>query len=434
MFLVDVSPSVTVTKTTEHVEIHSARPESTDDEAKPRQSPSPKLDITLNPADEQRLLALLAEQQTPPQARLVITTQSPEPHSSTPIYSQIQKNKDISQSESPYSTVKSTPTPPMSRAGGGGGEAKSSNPTPTYSVVEIVQAGIAEPPQSPASPVYGKPIKSSKKSASTDGLLRIVNDHRERADAYQANDQSAENVSYFRVAKSRHGKFETENAGFVSNTTGIFDTTNKRVEQPATTTEKVFTTVHTSKPAPAVAPTQSKGKQAYDLLKKYEKEDEHGPAPTIDTDYLKTITVVPIHDRDKSPTPIQLEVTERTTHISVTVESDRKQLITRSSPVPQITSTAGVSGPPPILAPKPFGKTITEYRTVRRLGSDGETKTTTTVRTETIPPADSENKESTVTETHESHDSGSAAAAHDSVMESIRADAGSPHLDSAELK
>ena len=259
----------------------------------------------MNPADEQRLLALLSEQQTPPQARLVITTQSPEPHSSAPIYSQVQKNKDVSQNESPYSTVKSTPTPPMSR-GGGDGEAKSSNPTPTYSVVEIVQAGIAEPPHTPASPVSGKPMKSAKKSASTDGLLRIVNDHRERADAYQANDQSAENVSYFRVAKSRHGKFETENSGFVSNTTGIFDTTNKRVEQPATTTEKITTTVHTSKPTPAVAPSQSQGKQAYDLLKKYENEDENGPAPTIDTNYLKTTTVVPIYDREKSPTPVQV--------------------------------------------------------------------------------------------------------------------------------
>jgi hypothetical protein len=45
-----------------------------------------------------------------------------------------------------------------------------------------------------------------------------------------------------------------------------------------------------------------------------------------------------------------------------------------------------------LVAPKPSGKTITEYRTIRRIGNDGETTTTTTVRTETIP---SDNQQST---------------------------------------
>jgi len=45
-----------------------------------------------------------------------------------------------------------------------------------------------------------------------------------------------------------------------------------------------------------------------------------------------------------------------------------------------------------MVAPKPSGKTITEYRTIRRIGNDGETTTTTTVRTETIP---SDNQQST---------------------------------------
>ena len=57
-------------------------------------------------------------------------------------------------------------------------------------------------------------------------------------------------------------------------------------------------------------------------------------------------------------------------------------MITRASPVPPATSNS-----PPTVAPKPTGKTITEYRTIRRIGTDGETTTTTTVRTENIPPA-----------------------------------------------
>ncbi|CAF4677794.1 unnamed protein product, partial [Rotaria magnacalcarata] len=54
-------------------------------------------------------------------------------------------------------------------------------------------------------------------------------------------------------------------------------------------------------------------KQAYDLLKKYEKEEQNPQSQIIDTEYLKT----KVNDKEKSPTPpIQLEVTERTTHIS----------------------------------------------------------------------------------------------------------------------
>ena len=75
------------------------------------------------------------------------------------------------------------------------------------------------------------------------------------------------------------------------------------------------------------------------------------------------------------------------------MESDRKQLITRASPIPALTSGTNPSTTaPPILAPKPFGKTITEYRTVRRIGADGETSTTTTVRTENLPSATENNE------------------------------------------
>jgi hypothetical protein len=106
-------------------------------------------------------------------------------------------------------------------------------------------------------------------------------------------------------------------------------------------------------------------------------------------------------------------VTERTTHISVTVESDRKQLITRASPVPQQTPNS-----PPLVAPKPHGKTITEYRTIRRTGTDGETTTTTTVRTETIPSDQTDKKQ--LTEHVDQTGLNDNVTSHESLMESIR--------------
>jgi hypothetical protein len=169
----------------------------------------------MDPNDEQRLANLLSEQQTPPEAKLVITTNSTdlETHSPTPIYSQVQKTKETIRTESPYSTVKSTPSPPVVQQEEIITTSSSPPPPPAnYSVVEIVQAGIAEPPRALS------PVKPAKKSTSTDGLVKIINDHKERAKNYQ------ENVSYYRVAKSRHGKFETEDQGFVNNSSNIFDT------------------------------------------------------------------------------------------------------------------------------------------------------------------------------------------------------------------
>ena len=138
----------------------------------------------------------------------------PESHSTTPIYSQVQKIKESTPVESHYSTVKSTPTPPVTQRE----EIISTSPT-NYSVAEIVQAGIADPPV-----VTSK--KSAKKSTSTDGLVKIINDHTERANIYQTSGKPAEDMSYFRVAKSRNGKFETENQGFVSTTTDVFNRDN----------------------------------------------------------------------------------------------------------------------------------------------------------------------------------------------------------------
>jgi hypothetical protein len=83
--------------------------------------------------------------------------------------------------------------------------------------------------------------------------------------------------------------------------------------------------------------------------------------------------------------------------------------------------------PPPILAPKPFGKTITEYRTVKRMGNDGETTTTTTVRTETVPSTIADNKAVVPTDNDERRGSNSSTQ-HESLMDSIRKFGGSQNL------
>ncbi|CAF0872357.1 unnamed protein product [Adineta ricciae] len=256
--------------------------------------------------------------------------------SSTPIYSQIQKTKEGTPNEPHYSTVKSSPTQPVPPR-----EDHAKTTPSNYGVEEIVQAGIAERPTRSAS-------KPSKKTKSTDGLTKIITDHNERAQIYQANEKQAENVSYFRVAKSRHGKFETDNQGFVNTTSNVFDSTTDQ--------------------------------------KQIQNTDENDQSQILDAEQLAVL----LNSNEKPPTPIQLEVTQRTTHISVTVESDRKQIITRASPVPQQSSST-----PPAVAPKPSGKTITEYRTVRRIGQDGETTTTTTVRTETVPSELTDNVDQT---------------------------------------
>ncbi|CAF4015522.1 unnamed protein product [Rotaria magnacalcarata] len=209
-----------------------------------------------------------------------------------------------------------------------------------------------------------------KKTSTNNGLLRIINDHNERSNIYQKVDikpkETNENVSYFRVAKSRYGKFETENRNFVHNSIAIFDSTNqqkveKQIQKGANSSE-----LSNSKQSKAIQPNivqhQTKGKQAYSLLKKYEKEEQL--KSTNDTGYLKTT-----NQQEKTSTPKQLELTERITHISVTLENGRKQLITRAA------STSRPPSPPPappILAPKPFGKIITEYRTVRPMDNNDE--------------------------------------------------------------
>jgi hypothetical protein len=209
----------------------------------------------MDPNDEQRLANLLSEQETPPNAKLVITTNSP-----TPIYSQIQKTKETIQIESPYSTVKSTPSPPVHQQE----EIITTSSPINYSVVEIVQAGIAEPP-SAAAPPPPPPVKSTKKSASTDGLTKIVHDHKERAKVYQENSKQAD-VSYFRVAKSRHGKFETDDQGFVNNSSNVFDTNQDERTIPV--------------------------------------KDKDEQSQLINIDQLKNI----INDKEKSPTPIQVRI------------------------------------------------------------------------------------------------------------------------------
>ena len=134
--------------------------------------------------------------------------------SATPVYSQIQKTKE----SSPIEISKSTPSPVDFQRE----EVSSRSPT-NYSVSDIVQAGIAEPPSVIT-------VKASKRSPSTEGILKIITDHQARTTPpLQTNEKSTEDLSYFRVAKSRHGKFETDSQGFVSDSdTALAPTTDEQ--------------------------------------------------------------------------------------------------------------------------------------------------------------------------------------------------------------
>lgn len=137
-----------------------------------------------------------------------------------------------------------------------------------------------------------------KRSSTIDGLLRIVNDHSKRVEIPSNNEkQTNENVSYFRVAKSRFGKFETDSQGFVNNSIAIFDSTNQPKPNPQTKkSPSPCQQPIPPKSSSNTMPHQTKGKQAYTLLKKYEKEDEY-QSPN-NTEYLRTSS-----DKEKSPSP-----------------------------------------------------------------------------------------------------------------------------------
>jgi hypothetical protein len=93
--------------------------------------------------------------------------------------------------------------------------------------------------------------------------------------------------------------------------------------------------------------------------------------------------------------------------------------MTRTSPISQQQQPSPPLPPPPILAPKPFGKTITEYRTFRRMGSGGEqtTSTTTMMRNDAVSSIDNEKRLST-----------NSVPSHEDLMESIRRFGGSQNL------
>jgi hypothetical protein len=93
-------------------------------------------------------------------------------------------------------------------------------------------------------------------------------------------------------------------------------------------------------------------------------------------------------------------------------------LIARASPISQQPSPPL---PPPIIAPKPFGKTITEYRTVRRIGNGSDT-TISTIHHDVVPPNDTDNRRLS------SIDSNQHLSSHDDLMESIRRFGGSQNL------
>ncbi|UJR28307.1 hypothetical protein I4U23_009552 [Adineta vaga] len=367
--------------------------------------------IEETPRNDEQYLSNSSQIQTP---TLEIQTTSSQ-QTSVEIYSPSSSNhspKQI-QIETPYST------PIMIDPQEENKSEQKVTPTNNQSVVETVQKEVVKTPtlSSPMPKPPRQTPQKEKKSSTIDGLLRIITDHTERAQNYQMNEkeekETNENVSYFRVAKSRHGKFETDNRGFVHNSIAIFDSTNQPKSEQSTSkishspeTTTINPTMH-HKSVPIVIQAPSKGKQAYNLLKKYEKEEQSSSTM----------------EKEKSPTPLQLEVTERTTHITVTVESDRKQVITRASPIAQQPI-------PPVVAPKPVGKIITEYRTIRRVGNvGGETTTTMTTTADdgTITSKEITNKRLPSIE-NEDRLSNQSNTSHDELMESIRRFGGSQNL------
>jgi hypothetical protein len=152
-------------------------------------------------------------------------------------------------------------------------------------------------------------VHKEKKSTTFDGLVRIINDHNERADIYQNNEkqqkETNENISYFRVAKSRYGKFETDSRGFVNNSIAIFDSTNQRRTEQQTNKDSHSSELPInstqSKTLSNITQQQTKGKQAYNLLKKYEKEEEEDSPSPSNNGYFKTT-----NENDKSSTPVQV--------------------------------------------------------------------------------------------------------------------------------
>jgi hypothetical protein len=86
----------------------------------------------------------------------------------------------------------------------------------------------------------------------------------------------------------------------VNNSIAIFDSTNQQKSDQSINKNSQSSqipnnsTQHKSLSNPVQH--QTKGKQAYNLLKKYEKEDQ--VQSPINTDYLKTM-----NEKDKSPSP-----------------------------------------------------------------------------------------------------------------------------------
>ena len=87
-------------------------------------------------------------------------------------------------------------------------------------------------------------------------------------------------------------------------------------------------------------------------------------------------------------------------------------MITRTSPISRQPSPPSA---PPMVAPKPSGKIITEYRTVRGIGNGVETTATIT------EPASSNTM-------NDNRLSMNSAGSHDALMESIRKFGGSQNL------
>lgn len=177
------------------------------------------------------------------------------------------------------------------------------SPIATKQKINVMESPVIKPPR--------QNQHKEKKLPTTDGLLRIVNDHGEQMNHHSKAEkplkETNENVSYFRVAKSRYGKFETESRGFVNNSIAIFDSTNQQKSDlkmnKSTHSSETSNNSKQSKPTANIVQNQTKGKQAYTLLKKYEKEEQFKSKTTNNGEIFKTTC-----DQEKPSPPVQVRI------------------------------------------------------------------------------------------------------------------------------
>lgn len=230
------------------------------------------IDSSINHTDDNQLTSNFSDNQTNTDDKLVITTNSLESTNSE-IYS-----PSSTYSSEPVQTYSPSSTTSNIRAG-------SEEKSVQVEDLNLVEPSVPKPPR--------QNFLKEKKSATFNGHIRTISHHNDQYNDHQKSEikskETNENVSYFRVAKSRYGKFETENRNFINNSIAIFDSTNQLKSEQSMQKNSQSSELSNSKQQKpnqfhTIMP-QTKGKQVYSILKKYEKEEQYKVTDNID--YLK---------------------------------------------------------------------------------------------------------------------------------------------------